>query len=329
MKLLFNKNLDLLFTGIFIIIFLIWNRVIRIRLPKDIPFDLTDFRFLLLVALCITFSLSLLLTIKVYLFPNSQLNVIGVTLRTYIDESLQELDYRIRANPYIFSLMSKLSNKIFQYNHKYISYSKYIFLLFHIPKILLPIILFIDVIYFNKIALFYHMLILLIIPLIYTYFDNMLNHIYTLETYYSDQRLTIRLQTLYKDELVFTVISEATHYYTQETTLERLKIRDNDHVFHITLSEKYIQENPNGDWDTDFKLYMTQLNSFSIMFEILRTYYQLKKTYSLYINVVMISIYLICWSYVLYTGTYILSNEFLDIVKQLQDKEEPFSGLDV
>jgi len=78
----------------------------------------------------------------------------------------------------------------------------------------------------------------------------MLNQVYTLETFYSDQRLTIRLQTLYNNELVFTGISKATHYYTQETTLERLKIRDNDHVFHLILSNKYIQENPEptGMW---------------------------------------------------------------------------------
>lgn len=40
----------------------------------------------------------------------------------------------------------------------------------------------------------------------------------------------------------------------------------------------------------------------------------------------MISLYLICWSYTLYTGTYMLTEKFLDLIKQLQDTTEPFSG---
>lgn len=80
---------------------------------------------------------------------------------------------------------------------------------------------------------------------------------------------------------MFADISKATHYYTQETTLERLKIRDNDHVFHLTLSNKYIQENPDTDWNVAFKLFMTNLNYYSIMFEVLTAYYQLKNKYDL------------------------------------------------
>jgi hypothetical protein len=329
MKLLFNKNLALLLTGIFIVTFILWNRIIRVHLPRDIPYTLTDLSFILLLALCITFLILLILLIKIYLLHKAQTAMIGAQLHVFLAESLQELDYRIRSNPNIFSIINRLSNMLFIYSKKYISYSKHIFLLFHFVKILVPIMLLLDIIYFCKIALFYNMLILLLIPLAYRYLYHMLNQIYTLETYVSDQRLTIRLQTLCENELIFMHISKATHYYIQETTLERLKIRDNNHVFHFTLSTKYMQENPDADWEAAFNSFESNLDYFSTMFEVLSTYYQLKKNYDPWINAIMISIYLICWSYVLYTSTYMLSSEFINLIKQLQDTYEPFSGLDL
>ena len=38
--------------GIIIISWLLWSRFIRERLPKDIPFELTEFRFYILVYIC-------------------------------------------------------------------------------------------------------------------------------------------------------------------------------------------------------------------------------------------------------------------------------------
>jgi hypothetical protein len=156
------------------------------------------------------------------------------------------------------------------------------------------------------------MLILLIIPIVYRYLSHSLHYFYATQIQLSDQRLTIRLQTLYNNELVFTTISpHPTHYYIQETTLERLKIRDNDHVFRITLSKIYMQENPNTDWEVAFTRFENMFSFYSKIYNILYIYTTLKKSYSLFINMLMISLYLICWSYVLYTGTYMLSNDSL------------------
>jgi glucan phosphoethanolaminetransferase (alkaline phosphatase superfamily) len=103
MKIQFNKQFPLLLTGIIIIMFILWNRIIRVRLPRDIPYVLTDFSFIILFFICITFIVILVLTIKTYMFPNLKPVIIGSTIRVFLQESLLELDYKLRCIPFIFT----------------------------------------------------------------------------------------------------------------------------------------------------------------------------------------------------------------------------------
>jgi ABC-type multidrug transport system fused ATPase/permease subunit len=96
-----NKRLFLLFTGIFIFMFIIWNRFIRVRLPKDVPFILTDLSLILLLITCIILLVTLILIIKAYLLPKHQTNTF-IKLGEFYTESLQELDATIKRNPYIW-----------------------------------------------------------------------------------------------------------------------------------------------------------------------------------------------------------------------------------
>ena len=146
MKKLIHKEIFLALMGLLFVLFIVWNRFIRVRLPKDIPFILTDLKFILLSFTCLICSLSLYILIKEYLYPSKLLshNIIN----KFITKSLQTFDRKIKDIDFIWIKSEFIHLKIIIYAHKYISYSKYIYLIFQLPKIVVPFSLVIDIFYF-------------------------------------------------------------------------------------------------------------------------------------------------------------------------------------
>jgi len=66
----YNKYYEviLLLTGILMVSWLIWYKFIRARLPKDIPFFLSEIRFYSIVFICLTFIFLIIIT----LFPRKR-----------------------------------------------------------------------------------------------------------------------------------------------------------------------------------------------------------------------------------------------------------------
>ena len=60
------NNHKLIFLGVFITSAILWNRLLRELLPRDIPFILSDFRFLVLLLLCLLLGFILIKLIANY-----------------------------------------------------------------------------------------------------------------------------------------------------------------------------------------------------------------------------------------------------------------------
>lgn len=329
MKNLINKQILLIFTGFLILLMIIWNRFIRIRIPKDLPFKITDITFICLSIICLILLFSLILLLISLFFSNLISNRFS-NLSEFYTESLQELDASIKRNSYIWNHLYNVHISIFDYGRKYLYLSKPIYFLFHLPKIVLPIILFIEVFFIGRINVFYASLIFLILPLLYRYIYHSLHYFYAREILLSDERLTIKIQKIVNNDVViYTILSQPTHYFIQETTLERLNIRQNVHEFIITLSDQYIQKHPYINREIAFNKFTKNFQIYSKMYELIHDYTMIHKKYIRIIHIFTLTIYFICWSFILYNGTYALSEEFITFWVSIKDIVEPFSGLNL
>lgn len=127
--------------------------------------------------------------------------------------------------------------------------------------------------------------------------------------------------------LYYTISEDPIHYFIQETTLERLGVRDSKHMFHLTISDNYIKEIPYEDFSKTFYDAQAELTLLSNLYEILNKANDLKARYNSLISIIMLGIYGLCWIYVLITSCYVLSEGFLSLFSCIQDNIEPFSGL--
>jgi hypothetical protein len=328
MKKLIHKEIFLALMGLLFVLFIIWNRFIRVRLPKDIPLTLTDFKFIILSFTCLIFCLSLFLLVKEYLYPSKSLS--NNIINKFITESLRTFDRKIKDINFIWIKSEIIHLKIIFYAHRYVNYSKYIYLVFQLPKIIIPFFLLIDIFYFCKIEIFYKLIPFLIIPLLYRYLYHSLHFFYSVRKHYINEILKVRIYEEAEGEnepLYYIIEEDPIHYLIQETTLERLGVRPSKDMFHLTICDNYIEKNPYEDFSKIFNNAQVELTLLSNLYEILYKANDLKVTYNSLINMVMISMYSICWIYVLITGYYVLSEDFLTFLNCIRNNIDPFSGL--
>lgn len=184
-----------------------------------------------------------------------------------------------------------------------------------------PIILFIDIIYFQRINIFYNSLIILLLPLIYRYILHSLHAFYVnLITKINDVLVIKIIQTTNNIETHFYIPDEPIHFMLQETTLSRMGIRKTPYAFNISLSTAYIKKHPNIDTKQIFSLYYHDMLSIcSELYEVLSTYAIFNKKYSFYINFFTLVLMSFCWTYILITGHMQLSEQFLNFFINIQN----------
>jgi hypothetical protein len=135
----------------------IWLRFIRVRLPKDIPFNLSLLGFIILVYICCIY-LYIVYSLLIEKKPN---NVLISTLVDYIFKPLKTLDQFIKNLPYInhyykcfiVSLANKLDLILMDSKVYY-----YVFAIF--PRLVLVTALWIDTFYFHKLHYIYKVLLI-------------------------------------------------------------------------------------------------------------------------------------------------------------------------
>lgn len=164
----------MLLLGLMICSAYIYARFLRTRVPREIPFELTLWRFISLVGICCVY----LLVIKTILRPQKPKEIVLYLLRpfikplNYVKETLVLLDSSIKNNsrikPYYTRFRDYLVSVIVEFytiDRILIAYS---FML--IPKYILLSILLVDVFWLHRIEIFYYFLFLSLLPLLYRYY---------------------------------------------------------------------------------------------------------------------------------------------------------------
>lgn len=324
---LINKYYLYVFSGFLIVIFLLWNRIFRFRLPKNIPLDLTDIEFICLFLIILILLISLFKSVYFYLTKN---NNNTFTISYLYNESLERFDIFIKGYSFIWTNIRSLHLFLFKQLHRCLSYKKIIYIIFQMPKIILPLILCYEVFFTGTINNFYKALILLLIPLIYRYIFHSLHLFYVTEIHKLDSILKITFQNISdKGEILHYAISaEPMHYFIQETTLDRIGIRENEKEFNITLSDIYIEQHPDIDLQEVFDSCYKLLSVYSSFYEVLYTHTMLKKQYDRPITIFMLILYIVCWSYILLVSTSFenVISIHCFLIETLKNISEPFSG---
>ena len=173
MKKLLNRILQMFYNnyiwsllGFLLLVLYIWGRFLRIRLPRDIPFTLNTFAFIILLFICFIYVYSIYRILKPKIPPQVISDIIY-----YISLSLKSLDDYLKSFSFISNFYKKvfiyLANRIDDLNFK--RWEKIIFFINLFPHVILLFIFFLDLFYFRKLYYFYKVLwvsvILFIIPI--------------------------------------------------------------------------------------------------------------------------------------------------------------------
>src|SRR6266699_3899872 len=190
-KLLFK--LFLLTIGVLTISWIICARLIRERLPRDIPFNLSEIGLYILLALCCIY-----LYIVIKLLRPSVPQPIFEDIRNYIILPLITLDETIKNNKYIkpihLSFIRTLVNLLTVYNNNEKIQLLIYFSFCILPRIILINILCIDVFYFKKLFYIYKIIWIGIFPLLHRYIK------YSLK--YAQEEYTKELESSYYSVII-------------------------------------------------------------------------------------------------------------------------------
>ena len=190
-----NLIFSFIFTIIYIFIYL-WNRFIRIRLPREINYHeiltISD-KIIVIIFLSyfLLFSYYFLTYLKVIPNPKSKVNKIFINFINYLESKKYINIIMTFINKHIINGFDNVYKYLYIFIyikpfiwfcanilHKYFINNPLIpYLLFLIlPRIIIIIILFIEIVFFNYIYIFYKILILLSIPLIFKIILYMIEH---------------------------------------------------------------------------------------------------------------------------------------------------------
>ena len=356
----FYYNYLLIVIGLSIVSWIIWSRFLRTRVPKDIPFHLTEKWFFILIYISIIYFY-IVYTLIGYRKANESIKLIVDLLFT----PLLAFDKFIKGNIYIQPIYLKLVNKIIIYitpdNSTYKTIKRIYIIFYIIPRLILVFTLYLDTFYFHKIELLYKIILLGAIPLFHRYVKYCLKDINSqysqdLENKYEYVSLVDRDHVTddwehdpevspYHDKHVtikeyFEIVLEVEQQYKADAYTY-------DYIIVDYLKKKYNQETfaniPHKDKSLifdylaeDFKRLapiVINLSRFLQKYSDVDDLYLIsKKEYIIikHIKIAIFGLYGICWSYIIFKSYHMIPYPFIDtlyeLIITLPSLEEPFSG---
>lgn len=353
----FFSYYTLLFFGLIGISWIIWSRFIRERTIKNIPDEFfTEYHFWLLFFICSIY----IYIIKNYIKENKS-NLIPVYIINAIWKPLITLDHAIKYNKYSKELYYKLIryfiNCIDDQSNNW--RTGFILVLHVIPRLILITFLLIDTFYFNKLEIFYKIILIGILPFIYRYieysikdiYDHFVNHL--AETY---NKVTI-FEKGYEYDISRLKETEAVWHFETVTIEEYIEIMYDtpfDCILENTtyeyvgdpfcaphIYEKYEKQfnKPISSWTFEnfketkkiFEDLMPEILNLKLLINNLRLLKKEKKI--LWTKIGIFSLYLLCWGYILIISYYnkpieltIFTNILESIMIQLTKGENPFTN---
>ena len=306
-----------------------WYRFIRQRLPKDIPFHLTEYGCILLIYICCIYLLVITLLITEFKTKNDTLGLII----DYIYKPLKVLDEAIKTkliyyhNKVIaFCVKSKYeAHRIYdEGNHVIIYYSLNIF-----PRLILVTVLFFDIFYFGKIVYLYKIILLGLLPLLYKYIIYSLKYA---KEYYITQFELIVAKVMIPDPENFGFSFHSLREFL-DLEINSIVLNDNKPSGTALPNSSYLEQciadrtiDKIKEIEDKFQQSLDFIGLISVHLEI----FDLKHNYNNRIRCMKIGIfstYLICWSYVLFISLPLLPSNAFEWLWIIQESEEPFSGI--
>ncbi len=353
----------LIIIGLTIIIWILWSRFIRIRLPKDIPFNLTELWFYTLLYICFIY-----LILIISLLRPRELNPLIAKLIKIMFIPLKIVDAALKHNKYVKKPYRNLIEKIIKRFNKLthnemkrlcISYTI-------VPRLFLSILLCFDTFFMHRLFLIYDFVLIGIFSIIHRYFIYSLKHEkeqYTIDsskTYDTVFVLAVppKQSLVFDYEAGFEFDLEKMVYHLKRVTLEefidiRIKSLLGPHadLFEydgdpIAKNDVYKQYRLNKYGNITFPVDLTDEDDAAIYKELNNTWPKLLElslsleVYSRisgipkirYIKALVYSVYFICWTYILIVSfhkvlEFAITNKIIDWLILYIDKIDPFSGI--
>ncbi|NQX98395.1 MAG: hypothetical protein HRT73_11035 [Flavobacteriales bacterium] len=291
---IFLYNVMMLLLGIMLLSIYIWFRFIRVRLPKDIPFNLSFIGFILLVYICYLLAFviaSLIVKQKFELqLITYILNFIYKPL-IFVDKVVKDMTqkYYQKFLDFLVKNLSKITESTFVL---YVIY----FVFEILPRVLLLCALLIDVFWFYRLFYFYKMLYVVIILLITKYLVYSLN--LAKETYI--EYLELRVENILTDYKPS--VEEDPEYdpeFMYQVSLKKLiEIQVNAKIFGETpywysplIVTRYKKE----------ELQLFELIEKVCTISLILDYQELLGNIKIfrYLKIVIFTLFFICWFYIL------------------------------
>lgn len=329
----FNNQKILTFIGVFIISAILWNRLLRERLPRDIPFILADFRFLVLLLLCLLLGFILIKIIANYFnYFNKNVSLLS-KINDYILLSLTQTNFTFKEYfvRYLSIDFRVIYTKLLNFLYKQLSNSRHIYLLFMLSKIILPFILLFEIFYLKHIKIFYSLSFLFLLPLLYRFIYYNLYRYYLQQLEEISEVLNVVVGSLENEKEPLELLDNTGyHFFLQEITMDHLNVRKLTYSFHFSFKPSFVQSNLSYALPEELSAICDNLcrDFYSPMhkfYEILFTYEMHKKKEGLFIDIFALTIYFCCWSYILLTAHLVISFKFLYFLHNFQDYIEPFA----
>lgn len=348
-------NNIIIFLGLFMLTLFTYFRFIRERLPKDIPFELTILGFFILIEICCIYIYIIFVTIKPPKKPNEIITIIINWLYT----PLIKLDNWLKELPLIKKNYPKLIDHIIIICKKKHLYKIFEIILFIIPRIILIFTFILDIFYFGKLyyiykVLYFGFLLLLRRYILYSIKLFKLNLILELkkdidsivckyeygvhpseweENYDEDNEDDI-------PETMFLPLDIFVNYYCENKIYKNKEISYRFFCMTSSFYSKYntvliIEESmikSQDDTQIDEKIeenkILLNLLLKIALIEENYNYYISKNNWLKLIKIMIYSLYLFCWSYILFRNIHTLNIiELLNWLNHtLLKNQNPFSG---
>ena len=345
----------LLSLGFSLIIIYIYLIFLRERLPRDIPFTLTEFRFYILCFICIMYIYKL----KHMIYPKKSNKIFSILLNYfYIPFSII---IKILKQKFIISTIYEntwlkiipiIENWLFIHN------AFFIYIYYLIPRIILLSIFLVDVFYLHKIEIFYYFIFIGILSLtynlIYLYLRyvledsiKFLENIYTkvaifeegfeeadfehnLKALHHDRRITVReyIEIQYEAFITYGDNNNFIEYYGDPFSTE---IRYTTYAKTHNIKPKDMTVHDYENLNKPFHFLMPKIITLKIFLDF-NTKYTQQNFYIPQIKIGIIFMYLICWFYILFVSFHTLHElkftlYILDILSSYAQELNPFSNI--
>lgn len=308
-----HKFLYIILGAIITVIFLL-DRVLRNRLPKIIPYNLTELSFLLMISTCI-----ILLGI---IYAITRKNTPKTTIFTiFLQKTIHAFYIYVNDTFYSEKVIYKIVVWLFQRKLLLvfcISFVKFL-------RIGMALIFIIEAIFLNKIMLFYILFPLLAIPVLFSYILFSLNNFYDKQIALLDKQIEIHHITYNNNPNQLHYMDYAANYdiisaqqWIQEKAWHELKLTNKSFKNTRVIKEEFIQEQyPLLTLVEARKLfpYNTILqNTGRIAANNVRLYcilyYWNEANYKIFsvLTLIILSMYLLAWSYILFKSFHTLKD---------------------